>query len=114
MHKCNVFVFSGGVWAAVCVLHFQSNHHMMAGFSFNRLKAQSNHLCKEFNSLSFSCVVGFSQLTVKLSRNPQVDDQSFQGDTGTLKFAQHAQREGDKFHPSALKYSFTAVKKAQW
>lgn len=53
--------------------------------------------------------VDFGRLNAKLSRNPQVDDQSLQCDTGTLKFAQRVHGEGDKFHPSALKQSFTAV-----
>lgn len=51
---------------------------------------------------------GCSHITAKLSRTPQVDDQSLQANTGSLKFTQPAERERDKFHPSALNQSFTA------
>lgn len=49
-----------------------------------------------------------SDLTAKLGRTSQVDDHSLQADTGSLKFTQPADPEGDEFHPSALKQSFTA------
>lgn len=46
--------------------------------------------------------------TAKLARTPQVDDQSLQADTGSPKFTQPADQEGDEFHLSALKCPFTA------
>jgi len=54
-------------------------------------------------TVSSTCALSYSHLTVKLARSPQVDDQTLQANTGTLSFAEPADQEGDKFQPCALK-----------
>lgn len=82
----------------------------MSNYSFKNPQLLINHLSL-FSPPSVwgqKSEAGCSHITAKLARTPQVDDQSLQVDTGTLKFTQPANYEGDKSHPSALNQSFTA------